>query len=147
MSRASGGAALPSAAACVMPTAPWRAVYWSSVGCAAMCQCRPQRQGCGFSRLVLRCVPQQQGGSEVWRKDVSPHRDSCTENIPCCGCSCTVKLFVRVLLENSVFCSQGNASKRNYSGAILLAEVFHHRAAHDNSLIRRWSFKFHCRPQ
>lgn len=59
----------------------------------------------------------------------------------------TVKLFVRVLLEHSVFCWQGNANKMNYSDTILLAEVFRHCVAHHNSLIRRWSFRFHCRQQ
>lgn len=108
--------------------------------------CRPPQQGCGFSRLALRCVPRQQSGSEVWRKDVIPGWDCCTKNVPCCRCSCTAKLFVRVLVECSVSCWEGNARRADYSDAILLAKVFRYcAAAHHNSLIKRWSFRFHCR--
>lgn len=122
-------------------------LFTESVRYMVMCQCWPPQQGCGFSTLVVRCVLQRQGGSEVWRKDVSPHQDSCTENILCCRRSYTVKLFVRVLLENSVFCWQGNANKMNCSDTIILAKVFRHCVAHHNSLIRRWRFRFHCRQQ
>lgn len=123
-----------------------RAVYWSSVRCIARCHLQTTAAGL----WLLKASSTLYAWAAEWvrgvRRDAIPGWDSCTKNVPCCRCSCTAKLFVRVLVECGVSCWEDNASRTDYSDAILLAKVFRYcAAAHHNSLIRRWSFRFHCR--
>lgn len=123
-----------------------RAVYWCSVRCKVTCHLQTTAAGLWLLKTSFTlCASAAEWVFISGRcEDVIPDWESCTRKTPCCRCSYTAKLFVRVLVEHSIFCWQGNASKINYTDAILLARVFRNCAAHHNSLVRKSSFRFHC---